>query len=172
MAFFFFFSTKRKTDNNRRLDLVCYKHALIRFINRFTWKRIQVWGGSMQRFQSYKTFSFSHFVFEREKKKKKKSQSSNPTEAGRSFWIGILMVLHSPNTHHSCYPRDTKVSLWLCSPVWTILLPFVLLDRDIPNKKRGSKWPRNDQIRRRRHTGTRDQGSELRVHRVRSRMTG
>lgn len=40
---FFFFSTKRgETDNTRRLDFVCYKHALIRFINRFTWKRIQV----------------------------------------------------------------------------------------------------------------------------------
>lgn len=40
-----------ETDNSRRLDFVCYKHALIRFINRFTWKRIQVWGGSMQRLE-------------------------------------------------------------------------------------------------------------------------
>lgn len=37
-------------------------------------------------------------------------------------------------------------------------------------KRKGSKWPMNDQIRRRRHTGTHDQGSEVRVHRVWSLM--
>lgn len=52
-----------------------------------------------------------------------------------------------------------------------MLLPLVSLDRRVLNK-RGSKWPRNDQIRRRRHTGTHDQGSEVRVHRVRSLMEG
>lgn len=33
---------KGKSANTRRLGFVCYKHALIRFLNRFTWKRIHV----------------------------------------------------------------------------------------------------------------------------------
>lgn len=33
---------KGESANTRRLGFVCYKHAFIRFLNRFTWKRIQV----------------------------------------------------------------------------------------------------------------------------------
>lgn len=36
------------------------------------------------------------------------------------------------------------------------------------NKKNSLKWSMNDQMRRRRHTGKQDRGSEFRVHRVRS----
>lgn len=47
------------------------------------------------------------------------------------------MVLHKPkHPSPAVTPEVTKVSIWLCSPVWTILLPFVLLDRDIPKQKK------------------------------------
>lgn len=73
------------------------------------------------------------------------------------------MVLHRPDT-----PKF-RTSLYgfvlLCERYYCHLF---LLDRDIPEQKNSLKWSMNDQMRRRRHTGKRDQGSEVRVHRVRS----
>lgn len=105
------------------------------------------------------------------------SQSSNPTEAGRSFWIGFLMVLHSPNTNAQQLPPKLQKSLYgfvlLCERYYChLFLVFFCWTGIFQNKKKGLKWPMNDQIRRRRHTGTHDQGSEVRVHRVRSLIGG
>lgn len=111
----------------------------------------------MQRFELKKPSAFFHFVFQR---KILESQSSNPTQAGRSFWIGILMVLHSPNTHpQQLPPKLLYMALFSCVND-TIAICFV--GQRYSQTKKGSKWPKNDQIRRRRHTGTHDQGSEVR----------
>lgn len=105
------------------------------------------------------------------------SPSSNPTEAGRSFWIGFLMVLLSPNTNTQQLPPKIQKSLYgfvlLCERYYCHLFVFFCCCffcwiGIFQNKKTGLKWPMNDQIRRGRHTGTHDQGSEVRAHRVRS----
>lgn len=78
---------KGESANNRRLGFVCYKHALIRFLNRFTWKRIQVLRRKHATLWVRKTFpvltSFETPQF-------------NPSEAGRSF---RKMNLQWPNAY-------------------------------------------------------------------------
>lgn len=116
---------KKETQNNRRLESVWYKHALFRVINRFN---LEEDTGLRRKHAILEVLKHSpHSVFQR---KPFDSQSSNPTEAGRLFWIGFLLVLHRPDT-----PEVTNVSIWLCSPVWAILLPFVFVGQGHPSKK-------------------------------------
>lgn len=89
------------------------------------------------------------------------SQSSNPTEAGRWFWIGFSIAQTPPKLQTSLYGFVLLCERRYCHSF--------LLDRDIPEQKKNSlKWSMSDQMRRRRHTGKQGQGSEVRVHRVRS----
>lgn len=129
VAFFFTIANpppkKKETQNNRRLESVWYKHALFRVINRFN---LEEDTGLRRKHAILEVLKHSpRSVFQR---KPFDSQSSNPTEAGRLFWIGFLLVLHRPDT-----PEVTNVSIWLCSPVWAILLPFVFVGQGHPSKK-------------------------------------
>lgn len=123
---------KGESANNRRLGFVCYKHALIRFLNRFTWKRIQVLRRKHATLWVRKTFPVLT-SFE--------SPQFNPSEAGRSFrkWISSAQTL----IPRWSLPRDTKVSIWLCSPVWMLLLPFVVVGQGNPKqneKAENGRW--------------------------------
>lgn len=81
------------------------------------------------------------------------------------------MVLQSPNSHPQQLPPSYKsLYMALFSCVNDTIAICVVGQGYSQTKRKGSKWPMNDQIRRRRHTGTHDQGSEVRAHRVRSLM--
>lgn len=77
------------------------------------------------------------------------------------------MVLRSPNTHpppQQLAPSYKSLYMALFSCV-NDAIAICFVGQEYPKQIKGSKWPMNDQIRRRRHTGTHDQGSEVRVHR-------
>lgn len=140
---------KGESANTRRLGFVCYKHALIRFLNRFTWKRIQVLRRKHATHRvRKKLFPFS-CLFE--------SAQFYPSVAGRSFRTGIsrTRTLVPPCSS----PRVTKVSIWLCSPVWMMLLPFVVGGQGSPERnEKAENGRRAVQWRRRRHAGTASRG--------------
>lgn len=101
-------------------------------------------------------------------------KSFNPTEAGR-FTLDRFLLDGSPKPKQQCPAVTSEVSKSLYMALFScvkdaiaICFSFLFCWTGIfqNKKKKGLKWPMNDLIRRRRHTGTHDQGSEVRVLRV------
>lgn len=116
---------KGESRNCRRLESVWYKHALICVINRFNFEEDTGLRRKHAILEVQKLSAVSHFppVFQR----KLDSQSS---KSNRSRQVVLDGSLHRPDA-----PEVTTVSIWLCSPVWAILLPFVFVGQGHPRTK-------------------------------------